>query len=211
MSITDFNNKLQATKFEVKKNTTSYIKKEYQFYADGSLKFIDDVLDETFDRLYKYDHAGRTVEAEAGTAAARASPTGPHNLDQPYTMAYEHDAFGHITSKTGYYYSSQGRQLVFLYEQPCSQLELRLDGNTTSDENAVYGFDAAGHLVKTEERELDTSGLQPPTVDSFDGDGRLVKRVRNFGSTDPAPQTNYYIHSTVLGKLVSEADETGES
>ena len=35
------------------------------------------------------------------------SPTGPHNLDQPYTMAYEHDAFGHITSKTGYYYSSQ--------------------------------------------------------------------------------------------------------
>jgi hypothetical protein len=209
MSITDFNNKLQATKFEVKKNTTSYIKKEYQFYADGSLKFIDDVLDETFDRLYKYDHAGRTVEAEAGTAARGQSPTGPHNLDQPYTMAYEHDAFGHITSKTGYYYSSQDDNSYSYTNNRAPNWNYDSDGNTTSDEDAVYGFDAAGHLVKTEERELDTSGLQPPTVDSFDGDGRLVKRVRNFGSTDPAPQTNYYIHSTVLGKLVSEADETG--
>jgi hypothetical protein len=84
-----------------------------------------------------------------------------------------------------------------------------VDGNTTSDEDAVYGFDAAGRLVKTEERELDTCGLQPPTVDSFDGTGQLVKRVRNFGSTTPAPQTNYFIHSSVLGKLVSEADDTG--
>jgi hypothetical protein len=209
MSVTAFNNKLQATKFEVKKGTTSYIKKEYQFYADGSLKFVDDMLDETFDRLYKYDHAGRTVEAKAGTAARGDSPTGPHNLDQPYTMAYEHDAFGHITSKTGYYYSSYDDNSYSYTNNRAPNWHYDSDGNTTSDQDAVYGFDAAGHLVKTEERELDGTGLQPPTIDSFDGAGQLVKRVRNFGSTTPAPQTNYFIHSSVLGKVVSEADETG--
>ena len=124
-------------------------------------------------------------------------------------MAYTHDAFGHITSKTGYYYSSADDNSYSYTNNRAPNWGYDADGNTTSDDDAVYGFDAAGQLVKTEEPELDDTGLQPPTIDSFDGNGQLVKRVKNFGSTTPAPQTNYYIHSSILGKLVSEADETG--
>lgn len=91
MNITGFNNKLQATGFEVKKGADKYIDKEYKFYEDGSLKFIDDGLDETFDRSYKYDVFGRTVEGKAGIAARGSASTQMHKLDQSYSMTYTHD------------------------------------------------------------------------------------------------------------------------
>lgn len=49
----------------------------------------------------------------------------------------------------------------------------------------------------------------PPTRDWFDGNGRLAKRVKNFGSTDPAPQANYYLRSSVTGAVLTETDYTG--
>ncbi|MBK7707938.1 MAG: D-alanyl-D-alanine carboxypeptidase family protein [Acidobacteria bacterium] len=48
-----------------------------------------------------------------------------------------------------------------------------------------------------------------PTRDWFDGNGRLAKRVKNFGSTDPAPQANYYLRSSVTGAVLSETEQTG--
>jgi hypothetical protein len=69
MSITAFNNKLQATNFEVKKDTTSIIKKNYEFNADSSLKYSQDVNNPIFDRSYKYDFASRIIEGKTGAEA----------------------------------------------------------------------------------------------------------------------------------------------
>ncbi len=64
MNITNFNNKLQATNFEVKKDTTQIIKKNYEFYGDSSLKYSQDVVNPIFDRSYKYDFASRIMEGK---------------------------------------------------------------------------------------------------------------------------------------------------
>ena len=50
-----------------------------------------------------------------------------------------------------------------------------------------------------------------PIESYFDGDGKLVKRVRYAGSTGtPEEKTEIFIRSNVLGKIVSEVDETGD-
>ena len=212
MAMTAFNAKLQATTFEVKKGADSYIKKQYQFYADGALKFIDDQLDHSFDRSYQYDFAGRTVEAKAGVAARGGASTQQYKLDQPYTMQYAYDPFGHLTNKTGYYYSSPDTN-SYSYDthnrNPAWSYDA--DGNTTADEDAVYEIDAAGRAVKTGARDYDhPEQFASYTADYFNGDGQLEKRVRNAGSTTPPPTTDYYIRSTVLNKVISEADAAGK-
>ncbi len=55
----------------------------------------------------------------------------------------------------------------------------------------------------------DSTQFDPPTEDHFNGDGQLEKRVRNAGSTDPAEVKNYYIRSSILNKVISEANGTG--
>ncbi|MBK8812047.1 MAG: hypothetical protein IPN69_15145 [Acidobacteria bacterium] len=91
MTISTFNNRLQAVDFEVRKGTTPLIKKEFEYYGDGSLKFSDDGIDPKFDRLYRYDFVGRTTQAKSG-APARGDTDNAMNI--PYTMNYTHDAFG---------------------------------------------------------------------------------------------------------------------
>jgi hypothetical protein len=203
MLVGGFNNKLQATNFEVKKGTTSYIKKEYGFYNDGSLKFSKDILDGTFDRTYKYDVGGRTIEAKAGTAARGASPAGPYSYDQPYSTEYTHDVFGHITGSDGRYYGTEDSTSYTYENNRNPQWIYDSEGNVRSDDDAAYETDAAGQLVKT------TVDVNPPTASFFDGTGGLGKRTANFGSTDPAPATSYFIRSSVLNKTVSETTATG--
>jgi hypothetical protein len=69
MNLTAFNDRLQATGFEVKKGTTDIIGKTYDFNADGSIKKETDLLNAKFDRAYEYDHLSRMTKALSGAAA----------------------------------------------------------------------------------------------------------------------------------------------
>ena len=212
MNITGFNNKLQATGFEVKKGADKYIDKEYKFYEDGSLKFIDDALDEKFDRSYKYDAFGRTTQAKAGVAARGGASTQSLKLDQPYVTDFSYDAFGHITSKEGYYYNSYDVN-VYSYNQNDRNPAWSYDaeGSTIADNDADYTYDAAGRIVKTTGRNLDNSlQLDAPTEDHFGGDGLVEKVINNAGSTTSAEVKFYYIRSSVLNKIITEADASGK-
>src|SRR5262249_23799350 len=77
--------------------------------------------------------------------------------------------------------------------------------------DASRTYDAANRQIITAPYDDAGSPVQFPTVDSFDGDGNLLKRVQNSGSTDPAAVTNYFIRSTPLNKVICEADSTGKS
>ncbi len=103
MNITGFNNKLQATGFEVKKGADKYIDKQYKFYEDGSLKFIDDSLDQTFDRMNKYDHIGRIKQGTAGVFARGETYT-PGEQTAPYTKTYNYDVLGNLKGDVGGYW-----------------------------------------------------------------------------------------------------------
>ncbi|MBK7707942.1 MAG: hypothetical protein IPJ30_19890 [Acidobacteria bacterium] len=125
-------------------------------------------------------------------------------------MNYTHDAFGHITQFSGAYYNTQHTS-NYSYDNTNRSPYWSYDaeGNITIDDEASYTVDAAGRLVRTSQFDPDSGLPMAPTRDWFDGNGRLAKRVKNFGSTDPAPQTNYYLRSSVTGAVLSETDQTG--
>ncbi len=211
MAITGFNNKLQATDFEIKKGATSIIKKQYQFYNDGSLKFSKDLNDAKYDRSYKYDHLGRTVEGRSG-AEARGQTDTAGNI--PYRTSYGYNAFGNITETSAVNYSSLPQTTSNTFTNSRNpNWSYDADGNTISDEQAVYQVDAAGRMFSTTERDPnDSSQMLPPTLLSFDGTGQNVKRIRNYLAGNPGNnqmQTSYFINSSVLGKTVSETNGTG--
>lgn len=208
-NVTGYNDKLQATGFEVKKGTSSYIKKQYQFYADGSLKFTDDQLDNVFDRSYTYDQLGRTVSAMAG-AAARGETDTAANI--PYRQSFVYNAFDNVTGSTMEHYASGQNSSTYTFTnnrntQTSSVYDA--EGNQTADEGGVYQFDAAGRAIKNEQRNPNYhTQFLPATHSYYDGAGQETKRVDQ--SVASSYGTSYFIRSSVTGKIVSEANSTGE-
>jgi hypothetical protein len=62
-----YNSNLSVSTYEV----AGVMKKAYQYYDDGKLKFTQDQLttNSKFDRLYNYDHLGRITTALSGAEA----------------------------------------------------------------------------------------------------------------------------------------------
>jgi len=212
MAITGFNNKLQATDFEIKKGATSVIKKQYQFYTDGSLKFSKDVNNAMFDRLYKYDNSGRTVQSAAGSAA-KGQTDDAANI--PYKQNYVYNAFGNITQSSLEHYA--GGQTISNYSftnnrnaQTTSVYDA--EGNQTADEGGAYQFDAAGRMIKNQKRDSNNSSQYLlPTMIYHDGAGLEAKRITSYVENgNNSYGTSYFIRSSVLGKIVSETNSTGE-
>ncbi len=213
MNITAFNNKLQATNFEVKKGATSIVKKQYQFYADASLKYSQDELNGNFDRLYRYDQIGRTTDAQSG-ANARGLIDISRNI--PYRQYFQYNGFSNMTQSVMEHFASGGDLESHNYVNN-RKIDLSAtydaEGNELSDENAVYEFDATGELTKTTAKDQDNpTELLPPTNRYLDGEGKELKRIRYYSlptAATPTYMANYYIYSSVTGKLVSEMKDKG--
>lgn len=210
MSVTGFNAKLQATGIEIKKGATPYVKKAYEFNSDGSLRFVEDLIDDKFDRFYKYDHQGRTVQGKSGVEARGGTITNAADrIDVPYMRSYSYNTFGQITLQSGWYYNTEDAFADSYTNNRSAENSYDNDGHTVSDPSANYKYDAAGRTYETAVIDWDTATPLAPTADLFDGDSRVSKRIRNLGSTSPAPETTYYVYSSLLGRVISETDGTG--
>jgi YD repeat-containing protein len=165
----------------------------YSYYDDGRLKFVDDLREDRFDRLYGYDQVGRVTKAETGYKARGAAYPGNNSQNGPYNHYYGYDEFDHQTSRTGaYWYKESGEvfsaQYVnnrnqttgWLYDQDGRLTQSKVT-NSTGTITQNYSYNAAGARAD---------------AGQYDGDGRLVK----------LPQGGkYHIRSTVLnGLIVSE-------
>ncbi len=75
---------------------------DYQYNADGRVKFADNLLDGKFDRSYSYDHVQRLVSAKTGEQAnGGAAMTGPYN------KSYGVDAFSNSTSRNTVHWTEE--------------------------------------------------------------------------------------------------------
>jgi hypothetical protein len=62
---TGYNDRLQADSYGLKAADNSQImSKNYEYYADGALRYAQDALNPVFNRLSIYDHAGASRRAE---------------------------------------------------------------------------------------------------------------------------------------------------
>jgi YD repeat-containing protein len=187
-----FNSRLKATSFQI----PSLMSKTYDYYADGTLKFSSDALDHRFDRLYRWDHAGRIKEAYSGAEARGEAPT----TNRPYKQTYAYDPMGHLTTRTNATWGGGTITTSDSYINNRDQFwSYDADGNILSMPGIVYSYDAGGRI--------NAAWSDGSTTFNLDGDGKRIKSVEIVW--DPAQERNvttnvFYVYSSVLGRLLTE-------
>jgi hypothetical protein len=210
-----FNNRLQIDEFRLWKDgeTNSLIKKNYQYYNDGRLKFSSDDGDETlrfdshrFDRSYAYDHIGRLTATRTGTEA-RNEPTTPDRNITPYKQDYTYNVFNNVTSRQTYTWDQADNETLSWSNNRKSDWEYDADGRLKHTNKNNFDYDVNGEI-----RRVTVDG-QNVTYNQYDGISKPVRRdvykTRPLNGYDSFEKTEYLIYSTVLGKLLTEVDSTG--
>lgn len=94
-----YNDRLQPATYDLVKNTTDIMKKNYEYAGDGSLKFVEDDMNGIFDRLNLYDHAGRVKVGKSSTEASGTTVTSNQDTQLPYRQTFTHNAFNNMTAR----------------------------------------------------------------------------------------------------------------
>jgi YD repeat-containing protein len=201
--------RLQVASYEI----PNVIKKEYQYHPDARLKFVEDLLDNKFDRSYSYDHTGRLSQALSGAEARGEGET----TDRPYNQNFQYDSMGHLKMRSSINWEAP-TSFTHTYVNDRNTLwEYDAAGNVTKDQEFRYTLDAAGQV-----RNVDSlSTVQNPivgkdpssTTSSTDGDGLQVKTTNTVFELRTQFQhttTTYYVRSSMLGgQVVSEVTASG--
>jgi YD repeat-containing protein len=217
MNMTAFNNRLQATGFEVKKGSTGIIGKTYAFNADGSTKTETDHLNAKFDRAYEYDHQARMTKALSG-AEARGQTDSPYNI--PYRQAYQYNAFGQRTESLTNHWQSISNNTVYTPWQNNRRtnggIAYDVEGNRIIEPFKTWGYDAAGRLDQSDYEYAGPNYPEDYTRErewiGYDGDGRDLKVETMIQDEENGPvvggELTYRVRSSVLGgKVVHENGE----
>ncbi len=204
-----YNSRLQGTQFEVSGRPAQFgsstvMKTQYQYYADGSLKFADDLLDQRFDRAYSYDHTTLVKEAySGGEARDYVNGTSGSGATGPYRQTYQHDVFSHLTSRANRYWSRNDSFTATYTNNRRQGFQYDADGRLQQDDDLQYHYDAAGQNIAVFDSDINK------WLSYFrDGDGQLLKRVETV--FNPIA-TGYYVRSTVLGgRVITELNQNGQ-
>ncbi|MGE3467097.1 MAG: hypothetical protein AB7J13_09200, partial [Pyrinomonadaceae bacterium] len=219
MNAGGFNDRLQATSFEVSKDSTEIISKAYEFYSDGTLKKETDNLNGKFHRLYNYDHVGRMKFARSGVEASGGSGSA---LNIPFKYDFQYDAFNNQTQNQYAHYTRNGtvnleytNNRITSWGQYASPSTYDFDGNLTTQEpsspNKVYKYDASGRMSGTYHENCGTPCVTDEEVLTYDGNGVLVKTATSHTVDEEDPETDatYTIRSMVLnGEVISTQTHT---
>lgn len=222
-----FDNRLRISSYESTSSVLSggYVRKAtYEYFNDNQIKKVNNLVDSGFDQTYQYDHLGRLTSNGFGMK------TNNQNEEvSPYGQTIQYNAFGDITSRgTGVWGGGDGFTASYINGRKQNSNEIYdamgniVDKTTSSTVYDRYKFDAAGRSAESVQRYYQgapqqTSFDRTNTItQSYDGDGRIVKRVDSRSSTQVYPQhtttteiAEYYIGSTVLGKVITELDNQG--
>lgn len=222
-----FDNRLRISSYESTSTTQTggYVRRaNYEYFDDGKIKQVNNLIDAGFSQTYKFDFMGRLTANEFGMKT--------NNQNQQvttYNQTIGYDAFGEMTSRTtsvwgeggGFtasYTNGRKQNSNEIYDAAGNIVEVPTNA-TIYDR---YKFDAAGRLVESVQRYYQgrpqqTSFDRTNTItQSYDGDGKSVKRVDHLSSTQIYPNNTttsetveYYVRSSVLGKVLTELDAQG--
>jgi YD repeat-containing protein len=105
---------------------------EFEYWADGRIKFASNMVNPGFDRSYSYDQVGRLTEAKTGSEARGGSAA-----DGPYKQSYQYDVWDNLLRRTNRYWS---------------QSEDLYTAGYVNDRNVEWQYDEAGN-VKVDQLE----------------------------------------------------------
>jgi YD repeat-containing protein len=223
MSMT-YNNKLQTETFNLSKSSQILMNKSYDYYSDGSLRYLQDTVNPKFDRLNTYDHSGRIKEAKSGAEARGQTAAQPLSQNLPFRQSYGYDAFNNLTQRNNLHWGTDNwngvsNNLSYTYQNnrindQSNNRQYDSDGRLIAsyyeEDNGLYTFDAAGQFTH----------LSNPSVEYYryySGDGRETKRGKSAYWEDQNGNPHwtqllltYYIRSTVMGgEVISEVNSDG--
>ncbi len=217
-----YNDRLQPATYNLSGGTGgTLMNKNYDYYDDGALRYVQDLLDPKFDRLQTYDHVGRIKQGKTGLEARGGTvPPVDQSTSLPYRQSYQFNAFGNLTQRLNRhwgqeYWFEQVNNLNYTYRNNRIQgvgWQYDADGRNLQtaapDDYATSVYNAAGQMVRSASYNTDA-------VRWYDGNGREVKRqtanyddYNNIWSLRPI---KYYVRSSVLGnEVVSEVFANGK-
>ncbi|HMO81534.1 MAG TPA: hypothetical protein PKD24_12160 [Pyrinomonadaceae bacterium] len=204
MNVGGFNNKLQATGFEVKKNTTQIINKTYQYNADGMVKHETDSLDAKFDRSYEYDHLTRMTKALSGAAARSETVT---SSNTPYRQTHEYNAFGQriesVMSHWSNVWSNPINTTWVNNRRSGGGRTFDAEGNLTAEPYKTWKYNAAGQLHHTDfVHGAEETYIRQQEEIGYDGDGRILRietSDQEGEEGEPTEISAYRLRSSILG------------
>ncbi len=201
--------RLQGTQFEIAGRPSQFgpatvMKTQYQYYADGRLKFAGDLLDERFDRAYSYDQAARLKEGYSGSEARDyVNGTSGSPWSGPYRQTYQHDAFGNLTQRDNRFWSHNDTFTASYTNHRRQGFQYDADGRLKQDDDLQYHYDAGGTI-----RFIFDASINKWLTLVHDTDGRQVKRVETINTP---VATVYFLRSSVLGgRIITELNESGQ-
>ncbi|MGZ5483994.1 MAG: hypothetical protein ACXWID_18710, partial [Pyrinomonadaceae bacterium] len=192
-----YNLRLQTTGFQI----PNVLNKTYQYFADGKLRYSQDLIDDRFDRSYAYDHMSRIANALSGPEARGE----PYSDNRPYTQNFGYDALNHLTSQTGQHWSEASNPSYSSFiNNRSDSFGYDAEGNVVTG-NATYSYNSAGQITVVQQFGMDN------TAQGFDGNGMRVKTTETtFTNGQPSTEVRYYVRSTVLGgQVVTEMNSSG--
>jgi len=175
-----------------------------QHYSDGPLADDHDLLNDRLDRAFSYDNAGALKEAYSGSEARDyVNGTNSGTTTGPYRQSYQHDPFGHITSRTNRFWS-QSDAFTASYANNRRQdpgFQYDAAGHLTQDADLQYAYDAAGLNVS-----VFSAAANKTIASGYDGDGQALRRMETASGVT---SISYYVRSSVLGKVITELNSQG--
>ena len=184
--------KLQSYKIRAVSNNQWYdaAHVESQYYADGSLRTTQDLLDPRFSRSFSFDHVASLRQAGSGV----------------YNQTFQHDAFGNTTNRQSGVWTQWDTFTATWINGRNQNTEWQYDanGNVRFDTDFEHTYDAKGRNTKL--RSLSNNQW---ISQSINAEGQMTKR--STGSATATFSTTYYLRSTVLGgKVVAEYNQAGQ-
>lgn len=224
-----YNARLLPTRYEMTNVYLSYLVNagyysvgtQNQYYADGRLRYAQDLQDGNFDRAFAFDHAARIKEAYTGREARGLSANNP--ADSPYRQSFSYDAWNNM-GRTGRHWTASVSDTPVYSNNRRSDWTFDANGNVTARDSGqrTQAYDAAGEQRTFFEDMIDNFGgghwlwHQYTINQTYDGDGRAGKHVESRYSEDENGvveddvENNYQLRSTALGgALVLEIDQWG--
>ncbi|MGQ0541957.1 MAG: RHS repeat domain-containing protein, partial [Blastocatellia bacterium] len=204
----EFDNRLRASEFLVQNATpTKIFDRSYEYYADGRLKLADESVWNRFDRSFTWDHQGRVKDAKSGAEAHGGTETNLNNL--PYRQTYSYDQFQNTTSRSSTLWNYGSWEFSYsIVNNRVAGSQYDFDGRQTGGDGATFNYNAPGRMISTAKEE------SYETVLSADGLGRETKRSNRTWDEVEEEWTDwestYFVHSSVLGRLLTEVDDTGK-
>lgn len=165
-------------------NLPGVIRKTYEYYPDGRLRYSQDLNDHRYSRSAQYDHVGRLSLALSGSQASGGS-----QMDGLYRQEYTYNAWGNPTNRVAYHWDQNQS-----YGAPVNFENNRLPWATYSAAGQIthdgrsYTYDANGQMTL----------LGGEITYAYDGDGRLAKSSNLKNIYPPV----YHLRSSVLGGAV---------